>query len=172
MKRIFFLTVLLSLLIANVLGQSHNEVETDTIVTLVKEIEETKIVILFENKDFIIKMSLSDFKSDIENWLIKHPHIKGDKKLLDIVLKKAESNNTVNTSKIITDVYLEERLKYRIASLLENGKCLILNKKSNEIISEIKIQTYSYRCGALCGEGGRRFYVNEVLFFKVRDWVS
>ena len=175
MKRIFFLTILLSLLITNVLGQSYereSEKLTDTIVTLVREIDDTKIVILLENKDFIVKVSLSDFKNDVDNWLIEHPHLKKDKKLLNVVLKQAISDNTVNASRIITDRHLISRLEYRIASLLENGKCLILNKKNNEIKSEIKLQTYSYHCGPLCGIGGRRFYINEFLILEVMDWVS
>jgi DNA gyrase/topoisomerase IV subunit A len=175
MKRILFFTVLLSLVITNVLGQSQEregEKLTDTIVTLVRGLDDTKIIILLENKGFIVKVSLSDFKNDVENWLIEHPHLKEDKKLLDIVLKQAESDNTVNVSRIITDRRLFSRLEYRTASLLENGKCLVLNKESDEIVSEIKVQTYSYHCGFLCGDGGRRFYVNEILILQVMDWIS
>ena len=172
MKRILFLTILLPFLIINVLGQSQKREElTDTIITLVKEIEDTKIVILLENEDFIVKVSLSNFENDINNWLKEYPFLE-DEKLLNIVLKRAKNTNIVNASKVITDGYLVSRLEYRIASLLENGQCLILSKKNNEIVSEIKRQTYSFYCGLLCGGGGRRFYINEILFFQVLDWIS
>ena len=159
----------------NVSGQSQERKEelSDTIVTLVKEIDNTNIIILLESQDFIVKVSLSDFKDNIDSWLKEHPHLKEDKKLLDILLRQTKSNNIVNASKITEkDRRLTSRFEYRIASLLENGKCLILNKQTNEIIPEIKRRTYSYHCGFLCGSGGRRFYVNDILILEVMDWIS
>lgn len=99
MKRMLFLIVLLSLLITNVLGQPQKrkgeEELNDTIITLVKKIDDTKIVILLENEDFIVKVSLSNFKNNIDNWLKEE-----DKKLLDKVLKQSDKHitNLTNTN--------------------------------------------------------------------------
>jgi len=174
--------LLIMLITISVSGQSgEREKITDTIVTPVKNmddikaivLDDIKTVILIENDNFIVKVSLSDFKNNIDNWLKEYPKLEKDKKLLDIILEQAKNNHVVNASKLIeTDGFLVSRLEYRIASLLENGLCVILDKKSNEIVPEIKLQSYSYYCGPLCGHGGRRFFVNEILILKVMDWIS
>ncbi|MCL2132684.1 MAG: hypothetical protein FWH36_09615 [Lentimicrobiaceae bacterium] len=164
MKRTFFLTVLFTILVTiNVLGQSQireGETTKDTIITLVNRINDTKTVILLENKDFIVKVSLFDFKENFDNWLKKYPHLEMDREVLKKILKQVKSNNIVNASKILESEksdYWIMRLGFRIADLLENGQCLILNKGNNEIISEIKMQTHSYICGPLCGSRRKTF---------------
>jgi len=176
MKRIHIYITIFTLLISmNAMGQSQEregEDRTDTKITLLETIDNSQTVILFENEMFIVKTSLSNFKENIDNWLIKYPHLKSDKKLLKIVMKNAKKNSVVNASIIADNNKLLPRLQYRIADLLENGQCLVLNKKDNAIISEIKVQTYNYHCGALCGGGGRRFFVNDILLLQVMDWNS
>ena len=188
MNRLFLLIVIFSLLITtNVSGQDREiitntivfggdtifikEKITDTIVSLVKEIDETKTVILLKNRNFIVKVSLSEFKKHMDNRNIENPQY-WDKKLLEKVLKKAEKNNTINVSRLANNRYLKESLGFRIASLLQRGQCLILNKKTNEIVSEIRLQWYSSFNGALGGRGGRRFYVNDILILETVDLIS
>jgi len=160
----------------NALGQSNEregEEISETTINLIESIDDAKTVILFENKNFTIKTSLNNFKENIDNWLIEHPGLISDKELLNLVLERANNNNIIEASIIAKNSELTSRLEYRIAALLESGQCLVLIKKENtQIVSEVKIQTYSYYCGPLCGDGGRRFYVNGILLMQVEDWIS
>ena len=190
MNRLFLFIVIFSLLITtnNVSGQGREIIKntivfggdtifikekiTDTIVSLVKEIDETKTVILLKNRYFIVKVSLSEFKNHMDNQYIENPQY-WDKKLLEKVLKKTEKNNTINVSRLANNRYLEENLDFRIASLLQKGQCLILNRKTNEIISEIKLQWYDlFTTGERIARSGRRFFVNEILILETVDLIS
>ena len=178
---VFLIVFAFMISINNALGQSHeNEYEelTDSIVTLVREIDDNRVVILIENEDFIIKVALSDYEDNIRNWLkelsvtsINRFLYAEVKKLLDMVLNEAKSTDIVSVSKL-TDRGLILRLEFRIASLLENGKCLILNNKSNELISDIKLQKYSRYNGQLHVCDGRRFYVNGINILETQDMVT
>lgn len=137
---------------------------SDTIVKLAKEIDDTKTVILLKNRDFVTNISLSDFKTHMDDRLSLSPPKYYDKKLLEEIMKKAKRRNTVNASKI-KNRNLKESLEYRIAYLLTNGQCLILNRKTNEIMSKIRCQTY--RLGVI---QGRRFFVNDILILETIDF--
>jgi hypothetical protein len=188
MKRFFFLTILSTLLfVTNVSGQLR-EMQTDTVeffsyevgdttfvlsqlrvilsdtvIKLAQEINDTKIVNLLKNRDFEVRVSLPDFKNHMENKLsLRNPQYY-DKKLLEEILKKAKKRNTVNASRT-RNRNLKESLEYRIADLLTSGQCLILNRKTNEIMSEIRC--YTYRLGIV---QGRRFFVNNTLILETID---
>lgn len=188
MKRVIYITIFSALLLAtNVSGQvreiqtdtvafhsfevgdtivtlSHLQVIlTDTVAKLSKYIDDTKTVILLNNEDFAVKISLTGFIEYMDNRLsISNPQYY-DKKLLEAVLKKTKRKNTVNTPKI-RNKNLSESLEFRAADLLPNGKCLILNKRTNQIIPEIRYQTY--RLGVV---QGRRFLVNDRLLLETID---
>ena len=188
MKQILFLTIIFALLTTtNLSGQDRERIAgimvfgkdtlfikeriTDTVVSLAKEIDETKTVVLLKNRNFIVKISLSDFKNHMDNRYIENPQY-WDKRLLEKVLKKAEKSNTINVSKLANNRDLKERLDFRIASLLQKGQCLILNRKTNEVVLEIRLQWYSSFNGALGGKGGRRFYINDILILETVDLIS
>lgn len=160
-----------------VFGQTNNrkgEQTTETTIKLMTIIDDSIEVILFESNDFTVKTSLRVFKKSLNKWLKGHPHLKEDRKLLNLVIKQAESDTIINALMIAREHNLISRLNYRTADLLEKGDCLILNKKQKKksVISEIKVQTYSHRGGPLSGDGGRRFFINGILLFAVQDWIS
>lgn len=188
MVRVIFITILSTLILAtNVKGQvgemqtdtvtfhsfeigdtivtlSHLRVIlTDTVTQLSKGIDDTKNVILLSDKEFTVKISLSDFVEYMDSRLSMSNPQYYDKKLLEEVLEKAKRKNKVNASRI-RNKNLRESLEYRTADLLTNGKCLILNKRTNEIIPEIRYQTY--RLGVL---QGRRFFVSDRLILETID---
>ena len=179
MKKYVLFVIAITLSINNVLGQLLESEEcekvSDTKVTSVREIDDIKTVILLENENFFVKVALSSFEENIRNWLKEQGttlnHYSDDKKLLDRVLNEAKSADTVNVSKI-TEIGMVSSLKFRMASLLENGKCFILSNKSNEIITEIKLQQYSRYRGPSHVCDGRRFYVNEILILETQDIVT
>ena len=151
---------------------TNGETRTDSIASLLTNIDDTITVILIENENYIIKTSLSIFKTNIEEWLTINPHLISDQELLDLVLKESEKTNSINALTIAIEHNLKDRLEYRAADLLESGQCMIINKNTNECISTIKIQTFDLYCGSLCGYGGRRFFINDIQVLNVLDWVS
>ena len=63
----------------NAFGQSNDregEEISETTINLIESFNDTKTVILFENKNFTIKTSLNNFKENIDNWLVEHPGLK------------------------------------------------------------------------------------------------
>jgi len=144
----------------------------DTLVTLMQNINNDKVLILFEDNDVIVKTSLSLFEDNMKQWLEDRSYLNDDKTLLDKIILASKDNDTINAEKIAEENKLKDRLQYRIADMLESGNCLIVDKKTTKPLTEIKVQTYSYFCGPLCGDGGRRFFVGNTMIFSVMDWIS
>lgn len=174
---IFFLTLIIS---TNVFGQSdirEGEETSDTTINLITEINDTISIILLDKMGYTVKTPLKQFKVNFNKWLKQHPHLHSDRKLLNLIIEQSKDNCLINAAEIAADNNLSNRLEYRLADLLSNGQCMVINKKQNkevilEVILEVKIQTYSYYCGLLCGDGGRRFFVNGMLLLEVMDWIS
>ena len=170
---IFLFTLLIS---TNVFGQLHEregEETTDTTISLITIIDDSIKVILLDKNGFIVETSLRIFKENLDNWLIENPHLNDDRKLLNLIIEQAYKDNIIDATEIAKKNNLISRLEYRTADLLENGQCIVLTSSiKTEIVAEIKIQTYSYYCGPLCGDGGRRFFVNGILLLEVMDWIS
>jgi hypothetical protein len=167
--------LLLSFCIHVVNGQSNEregEERIDTIINLLQSLDSDGTIILLENDNYIVKTTLNLFKENLNNWIQQHPRLEVDKKLLEVINLQSKKDIEVNAEKIAKRNDLEERLEFRIADMLENGKCLIFNKKKKKILTEVKFQTYSYYCGELCGDGGRRFFDNDFLLFQTEDWIS
>jgi hypothetical protein len=60
---------------------------------------------------------------------------------------------------------------YTLAHYLENGSCLVREKKSGKLIRAIQVATY--REGKpMASLGGRRFYLNNDLFLETVDMMS
>jgi len=148
------------------------EESRDTIVNLLQNFGNEKVLILLSDEVIYVTTSLSLFKNNMNKWLEENPSLKEDEKLLNLIIQQKNGNTIINAEKTAQINNLEERLGYRIADLLDKGQCLIVNKKSMQPVKKVKIQTYSYYCGPLCGNGGRRYYINNMLFFKVMDWIS
>ena len=161
----------------SVLGQNREGEQTkDTMVSLLQNIDDEYTLILMVTDEYIIKTSYTIFENNLNMWLLENPHITDDKDLFEIVKNAKNKEFIINVEKILKekeeDHGLEKRLRYRIAYLLEEGKCLIIDKKNNKPISKIKVQTYIFNCGPLCGDGGRRFFIENIMFFGVMDWIS
>ena len=60
---------------------------------------------------------------------------------------------------------------YILAFHLENGSCLIFDKKKNKIIPKIEMEKY-IEGGPMTSTGGRIFYINGKLFISVDDMIS
>ena len=121
-----------------------------------------KSVILYNKDDFSIK-------TPIDTFLLGYPFRWGG---YDDMKTKA-----INDSKTKDILILSDYLKYDcdslflLASYLENGNCLVLDKKSNQIV--ISVQVVNWVEGKpMQLRGGRRFYIDNVLFLQTVDMVS
>ena len=121
-----------------------------------------KSVILYNKNDFSIKTPIGIF-------LLGYPFLWGG---YDDMKTKA-----INDSKTKDILILSDYLKYDcdslflLASYLENGNCLVLDKKSNQIV--ISVQVVNWVEGKpMQLRGGRRFYIDNVLFLQTVDMVS
>ena len=139
---------------------------------MLQKIETSKAIILFENDNFVIQSTIEVLETNLNDWIKSYPNLDSDKTLLNKIKELENKKGIKNVQEIAKNNGLTQRLLYRIADILKEGKCSIYNKKEKKIIEVIKIETYSYHCGSLCGEGGRRFFIDKQLLFYVVDWLS
>ena len=150
----------------------EGEVRNDTVVALLQVIDDPVSVVLFRNDSYVISASFSEFRTNLAEWISKNPGIPGDEKLLELVDKAAVNSKVIDAAQIAEKSSLVFRLRYRMADLLQSGKCMIYDKKKYGPVASITVQTWSYVCGPDCGDGGRRFLINDTLLFEVIDWIS
>jgi hypothetical protein len=60
---------------------------------------------------------------------------------------------------------------YTLAYYLENGNCLIIDKRSNASINSIKLEAFCTG-GPMTTTCGRRFYIRNSLFLETVDMIS
>lgn len=169
---IYAICLLLFILIS--LNQAYSkdgEKVEDNIVQLFQSLDDSKTIVLLETNDFVVKTSLTQLEIYFDLWHEKYPELESNRNFI-IKIKQRHYFTTIYLEEIAKELNREMRLNFIIADLLENGHCFILNKKNGKTIKEIKMQTYSFDCGVLCGEGGRRYFINDTILFKVVDWVS
>lgn len=60
--------------------------------------------------------------------------------------------------------------KRTLATLLQEGKCNIFNKRTMKYIEQIKVETFSTGTrGTLAGYGGRKFMIEDKVLFEITD---
>ncbi len=97
-------------------------------------------------------------------------------KFLDSTYKRLTEQIKTQDTVFISDISFmmaEIGTSYDFVGKIENGQCLVLNKK-NEIQPFILRQKYSYQRGPLDGWGGRLYFIlgQEKPFIRGTDWVS
>jgi hypothetical protein len=121
-----------------------------------------KSVILYNKNDFSIKTPLDTF-------LLGYPFRWGG---YDEMKTKA-----INDSKTKDILIVSDYLKYQgdslftLAFYLETGNCLVLEKKSNNIIKSVHVVNWA-EGKPMEMMGGRRFYIDDMLFLQIVDMVS
>ena len=133
-----------------------------------------KTVILYEDENYLIKTPLSYFLSG--NYSYFYLRMDGHLSTLEKIISDGQSNNLLYSSPYHTnpnrDFVNAERLKFVLAGFLEYGQCHIYDKKNRENITKIVVEYWGYSPAPLAGAGGRRFYINNVLFLETTDWIS
>ncbi len=121
-------------------------------------------VILFENKDYLIKTNLENYVNSYPfDVLDQYDDIKVQVNLV------SEKQDTL----LMTDyLYHLQDSTYILANHLENGSCLIYDKNTKKIIQSIKMEEWGDSSAPLAGSGGRKFYIKNELFLETTDWIS
>jgi hypothetical protein len=135
-----------------------------------------KTVILYEDENYLIKTPLSYFLSNMGKDYFVHRY---DEHLstLEKVISDGQANNLLYSSPYFTnpnyrDNVNEERIKFVLAGFLESGDCYIYDKKKKKNITQIEVKYWGYSPAPPAGSGGRKFYINNVLFIETTDWTS
>ena len=166
------MVLLLSVCVSAQDNVREGELRNDSVVSLLQMIDDPAYVVLFRNDSYVISASFTQFRTNLSEWIKNNSGIPGDEKLLELVDKAAINAKVIDVAQIAENNSLVFRLKYRIADLMQQGQCMIYNKKKYGTVESIVVQSYSYSCGPLCGEGGRRFFIDGALLFEVIDWLS
>jgi len=121
-----------------------------------------KTVILFENSDYLIV-------ANFDTYINSYPF---DMYGYDEIKEQVTQDSNNHDVLLMNDyLYQASDSTYVLAYHLENGSCLIFDKKRNEIIPKIEMQEYM-EGEPMMSTGGRRFYIKGDLFLETVDLIS
>lgn len=163
-KKIFFL-IMAMVFIIGCEKEEENDLNLLSIdlITNDSSILFSKTVILFEDSDYLIK-------TNFDNYINSYPYdiLHGYDEIKEQVTQDSNNQNILS----MTDyLYQANDSTYILAYHLENGSCLILDKKRNEIIPKIEMEEYIEGKPMMSTEG-RRFYIKGDLFLDTIDLTS
>jgi len=152
-------------------GKFHTENRSDIKVVNLSQPLDSKTIV-FETERVVISFGLNDFETNLRQWIKKHPNINSDQELLSFIEEQSKSKDKIEISNATRE--LQSRIEYRVADLLKTGKYTLYDKSKNVYLNKIKVETYGYTCGPLCGSGGRKYILpdDNTVFFQVMDWIS
>jgi len=122
----------------------------------------TKTVILFENSDYLIKTNFDTYINSYPFDMYGYDEIK------EQVTQVSNNHDVLLMTEFL---YQASDSTYVLAYHLENGSCLIFDKKRNTIIPKIEMEEYM-EGEPMMSTGGRRFYIKGVLFLEIVDLIS
>lgn len=138
-----------------------------------KLINQSNSLRLFEDDTHIIFSEYDTFILALRDWIVERPGISDDEKLLQLIEGKAKnSQSEISIVEVGRTHRLFWRLQYRIAELLEDGKCRVFNKSTTKFVKKLEVNSHGHQIGPLAGAGGRRFLADGEIFFEVEDWIS
>src|SRR5690554_1316099 len=157
LKKIFFLLMILVFIIGCE-KKEENELNLLSIdlITIDSSTFFAKTVILFEDSNYLIKTNLNTFINTYPFNM--HGY--------DIIKEQVTQDSNYQDVLLMTDyLYQTSDSTFILAYHLENGSCLVFDKKSNEIIPKIEMEVYM-EGEPMMSTGGRRFYIKGVLFLE------
>lgn len=122
-----------------------------------------KTTILFENSEYLIK-------TNFDTYIDSYPFdiLQGYD---EIKLQATQDSNNQNVLVMTDYLRLPNDSTYILAFHLENGSCLIFDKKRNVIIPRIEMEKYM-EGGPMMSTGGRRFFIKGKIFLETVDLIS
>ena len=164
MKKIIFLLVV-ALLIFGCNKEKENDLNLLSIDLITSDNPTffTKTVVLLENSDYLIK-------TNFDTYINSYPFgiLQGYDEIKEEVIQDSNNQDVL----LLTDyLRLPKDSTYILAYHLENGSCLIIDKKRNEIIPKIEMEEYM-EGEPMMSTGGRRFYIKGDLFLETVDLIN
>ena len=132
-----------------------------------------KTIKFYEDDNLMIFSSLEVFQNYQKKRVEESSNI-SDKKLLDVVNEWFILNPLKNLD-FKSFFQLNDfgyGYDYLFADLLQKGLCVILDKKTVQFITTIKMIEEGHQIGPTCGMGGRSFYVKDQQVLSIMDWIS
>jgi hypothetical protein len=126
-----------------------------------------KTVILYEDENYLIKTPLAYFLSKMDRFYFVARY---DEHLS--TLEKVISDGQTNDLQYSSSYFKVQRIKFVLSGFLESGFCYIYDKKNGNSVKQVVVEYWGYSPAPLAGAGGRRFYINNVLFLETTDWIS
>jgi hypothetical protein len=122
-----------------------------------------KTVILFEDDDYLIKTNFDIYINEYPyNVLYGFDEIK---------IQAIQDTSIYDTLFMTNYLRKSNDSTYILAYHLENGSCLVYDKKNKKIIDYIEMEEF-LEGEPMQSTGGRRFYINGVLFLESIDLIS
>lgn len=123
-----------------------------------------KTMVIFEDEEYLVKSPLQIFIGGLGNY-----YFDDYSEFLNTIDRISKDASTVDLL-LAKDYFAQEQMDHLLAHFLESGNCLIYDKAADKIILEIEME--QYHCAApLAGSGGRRFYIDNKLFFELIDYI-
>jgi len=114
---------------------------------------------------------IQDVIEQFDKSFKEHPNLKCDKVLAERLRKESDTRSQFLYSEFSGED--NERVRFCIADLLEQGKFIITLRSNNNIVAEIIACEWSNYRGPLDGIGGRVFNIKDGrTFFWTVDWIS
>lgn len=123
-----------------------------------------KTVILFEDANYLVK-------TNFETYINEYPFDGFMQGYDEIRIEAISDTSEFNVIKMVDYLDHANDSVYILATHLENGTCLLYDKKSKSIVKSIQMEEYE-EGAPLAGHGGRRFFIKGELFLESVDWVS
>jgi hypothetical protein len=122
-----------------------------------------KTVILYENWTYLVK-------TNFETYINEYPFdvLHGYE---DIKLEAIADTTEFDVIKMVDYLRREKDSIFVLAHHLENGTCLLYDKRTESVITTIQMEVYM-EGGPMSSMGGRRFYINGRLFLETVDLIS
>jgi len=121
---------------------------------------EKRVCILFENDAYIILTSTTTLERLYAQPADSTPWLNDERKLFTAC---NNNSDTVDFYAFAAQRMLEHLVVIRAADLIDENECVVLNKKTNQTITQLVIKPYSD-----IGTSGKAYYVNgELLFEKI-----
>ena len=156
----------LSILIA-LIGCEKDKTESDStridLLSSENPILFNKSVLLYDNNDYNIKTPLDTF-------LIGYPFsvLSGYGEMESKAIIDSTKFDVLNVKDYMKN---NNDSVYTLAYYLENGNCLVFDKKTNTQITSIIMERY-FTGVPLASSAGRRFYIHNELFLETIDLIS
>lgn len=115
-----------------------------------------RLLIFRQSGKYILFTTCNLFQQDLKEFISEY-HISWDRELL--AQMKHQTDNPLIADEIAQTPLAKMRVDLRVASLLQQGKCLVYNKQTKTLERNIVVKWY--RSGKKCIAEGKIFYVRN-----------